>query len=342
MQINKIFNPAGNDRDVSSRSIWKANTTNLMQLNDVKYHWASQLFKQMRENFWIPEKVDLSQDINDYNNLTADERRGYDGFLSYLTFLDSIQTCNLPHIKSPVTSPEVNLCLTEQASQEGNHNKSYQVIIESIIPTEKRQGIYDLWREDKFLFERCKSIASLYQDYLDDSTEEKYFISLFADYCLEGIYFYAGFMLFYNLASRQLMPGTSDMIRYVNKDELSHVRLFQKIMEEAIQTFPHSTDQLYELMDKTVQQEIAWTNHIIGDTVLGITTISTEQYIKYLANTRLKAIGLKELYSGFNKSPYSHLERFADTKKEANVKGNFFETTVTSYSMATAINGWDF
>ena len=217
MQLNKVFNPLGDDRDISKRSMWFANTTNLMQLNDVKYNWAVQLFKQMREQFWIPEKVDLTQDINDYNNLTPEERRGYDGILSYLTFLDSIQTYNLPYIKSPVTSPEVNLCLTEQASQEGNHNKSYQVIIESVIPTEKRQGIYDLWREDKYLFERCKTIASIYQDYLDNSTEEKYFISLFADYCLESIYFYCGFMVFYNFASRMLMPGTADMIKYINR-----------------------------------------------------------------------------------------------------------------------------
>ena len=111
-----------------------------------------------------------------------------------------------------------------------------------------------------------------------------------------------------------------------------------------MQVFTFSSDQLYELMDKTVQQEIAWTNHIIGDDILGMTSTSNEHYIKYLANTRLKAIGLNQIYSGneLTKSPYAHLEKVADTKKDASTKANFFETTVTGYSMATAVDGWDF
>lgn len=52
MPTNPIFNPGGND-DVANRSIWFGETTNLMQLNDVRYPWAIGLYQQMRENFWI-------------------------------------------------------------------------------------------------------------------------------------------------------------------------------------------------------------------------------------------------------------------------------------------------
>jgi ribonucleoside-diphosphate reductase beta chain len=97
MPINPIFNPDGNDH-VENRSIWFGDTTNLMQLNDVRYPWAVGLYKQMRENFWVPEKLDITQDVVDYGNLTTDERRAFDGILSYLTFLDSIQTFNIPHL----------------------------------------------------------------------------------------------------------------------------------------------------------------------------------------------------------------------------------------------------
>ena len=340
MQTPKMFNPQGDD-SVESRQIWFGNTTNLMELNSVKYNWAVGLYAQMRENFWIPQKTDLTQDINDYNNLTDSERRAYNGILSYLTFLDSVQTRNLPHLKDPITAPELSLCFTEQESQEGLHNQSYQYMIETIIPGEYRTKVYEFWREDTCLKKRCQSIASLYQQYLDDKKPENYFVALIADYLLEGIYFYNGFNFFYNLASRQLMPGSSDMFKLINRDELSHVRLFQKLIPEAMKVFSYSKEQIYELFDQTVKQECFWTNHIIGNDVLGITEKSTENYTKWLANHRLKAIGLNPLYEGCEKNPYEHLERFADTKKEANTKANFFEATVTSYVMSSGLSGWD-
>jgi ribonucleoside-diphosphate reductase beta chain len=342
MPINPIFNPDGDDR-TENRSIWFGNTTNLMQLNDVRYTWAVGLYQQMRENFWLPQRLDITQDVTDYWNLTKDERYAYDGILSYLTFLDSVQTCNIPHIKSSVTAPEISLCMAEQISQEGMHNQSYQYLIETIIPPEKRNDVYDFWRTDKILKERCEFIAKLYQKYIDNPTAENYFISLLADYLLEGLYFYNGFIYFYNLASRMLMPGSADIFKMINRDELSHVRLYQKLIPEAMQIFPHSLEQIYEMFDTAVRHECLWTNHIVGNNILGITESSTEQYTKYLANIRLRAIGLEPLYKEekYNKSLYSHLERFSDTKKEAHTKANFFEATVTSYVMSSGVSGWD-
>ncbi len=340
---NAIFNPNGND-STEHRSIWFGDTTNLMQLNDVKYLWATGLYNQLRENFWIPQKLDVTQDVTDYKLLTPAERRAFDGILSYLTFLDSIQTCNLPHLKNAITAPEVRMCLVEQLSQEAMHNASYQYMIETIIPSDRRNSVYDFWREDKILANRCNYIAGQYQAYLENPSGETYFTSLLADYILESLLFYNGFTYFYTLSSRMLMAGSSDIFKMINRDELSHVRLFQKMLPEAMETFTHSKEQIYEMFDTAVQNEILWTNHIIGTDILGITEASTEQYTKYLANIRLKAIGLNYLYNEekFKKSPYDHLERFADTKAEGNTKANFFEAGVTSYSMSSGISGWEF
>ncbi|MDF2207978.1 MAG: ribonucleotide-diphosphate reductase subunit beta [Arthrospira platensis PCC 7345] len=159
----------------------------------------------------------MTQDVVDYTNLTPDERTAFDGILSYLTFLDSIQTCNIPYIKNSVTAPEVSLCMAEQISQEGMHNQSYQYMIETIIPSERRNYVYDFWRTDKVLRDRCEFIAGLYQQYVDDPTPENYFVSLMADYLLEGMYFYNGFIFFYNLASRMLMPGSADIFKMINR-----------------------------------------------------------------------------------------------------------------------------
>ena len=342
MEPNKIFSPNGND-DINNRSIWHGETTNLMQLNDVRYSWAVGLWKQMRENFWTSEKFDVTQDINDYQNLTPDEQKGYDGILSYLIFLDSIQTVNIPHLKSVVTAPEIALCMAEQISQEALHSQSYQYLLESIIPKEKINYIYDFWKTDKLLFERCEFIASMYQKYIDQKTEESYFEALIANFILEGLYFYSGFCFFYNLSSRMLMSGSADIFRMINRDELSHVRLYQKIIPEAMQTFPYSKDRIHEMFDKAVKYEVLWVNHIVGNNILGITESSTEQYIKYLANIRLKSIGLEPLYTDpiYFKNCYSHLEKIADTGKEASVKANFFDSGVTSYVMSSGVDGWE-
>ncbi|NEO84620.1 MAG: ribonucleotide-diphosphate reductase subunit beta [Spirulina sp. SIO3F2] len=342
MPVTPIFNPHGDDA-IENRSIWFGNVTNLMQLNDVRYPWAVGLYQQMRENFWIPQKLDLTQDVTDYWNLTPEERYAFDGILSYLTFLDSVQTCNIPHIKASITAPEISLCMAEQISQEGMHNQSYQYMIETIIPSERRTDVYDFWRTDQVLLKRCEYIAGLYQQYIDNPTPENYFIAFLADYMLEGLYFYNGFIFFYNLASRMLMPGSADIFKMINRDELSHVRLYQKLLPEAMATLPYAEDHVYEMFDKAVQYECQWTNHIVGEQILGITAASTEQYTKYLANLRLKAIGLKPLYTEdkYKKSPYAHLERFSDTKKAGNTKANFFEAGVTSYMMSSGIGGWD-
>jgi ribonucleoside-diphosphate reductase beta chain len=130
--------------------------------------------------------------VTDYQNLTPEERRAFDGILSYLTFLDSVQTCNIPHIKASITAPEISLCMAEQISQEGMHNQSYQVMIETIVPPDRRDDVYEFWRTDRVLLERCKFVAGIYQKYLDEPTAENYFVSLLADYMLEGLYFYNG------------------------------------------------------------------------------------------------------------------------------------------------------
>jgi len=87
--------------------------------------------------------------VTEYGHLTDEERYAYDGILSYLTFLDSVQTCNIPHLKGSVTAPEISLCMAEQISQEAMHNQSYQYLIETIIPSDRRGEVYDFWRTDK-------------------------------------------------------------------------------------------------------------------------------------------------------------------------------------------------
>ena len=231
MEKKLLFNPDGIDT-INTRTLIQGNSTNLFNLNNVKYTWASKLYRAMMENFWIPEKVDLTMDANDYSRLTVEERRAYDGILSFLVFLDSIQTNNVPKISEYITAPEVNLILSIQTYQEAVHSQSYAYTIESIIPSDKREKIYDFWRDDTVLYDRIRFIANIYQEFHDEPTRDNFAKVLIADYLLEAIYFYNGFNFFYMLAGRNLMLGTADIIRYINRDEMTHVVLFENMIKE--------------------------------------------------------------------------------------------------------------
>lgn len=332
-----IFNP---NAESTGDKIWNGETTNLMLLNNNRFKWAHQMYKKMREDFWIPQRIDLTADIVDYNEITNSEKTAFNGVLAYLIYLDSIQETMLPNIGQTMTSPDVRHCIAEQCYFEGIHSESYKYIVESLLPIERQDEIYDFWRTDKTLESRCKNVLTYYQNYIDSRSDEDYFYALFADFLLEGIYFYNGFQLFYTFAARQRMNSVADIIKLIQRDEQSHVRLFQKLITEASQEFTYSENKLYEMVDDAVSHEIEWTNHITGNDVLGISDKSTEQYTKYLADIRLRSIGLNPIYS-INKSPYSHLEKIADIGSDASTKANFFETTTTSYNMSTAIGGWD-
>lgn len=139
------------------------------------------------------------------------------------------------------------------------------------------------------------------------------------------------------------MLGTADIIRYINRDELTHVVLFENLIKNIMNENPGfiNEEMIADMFHTAVRQEIDWTNHILGDDILGVTRESTEEYTKYLANQRMKSLGLKELYPGFNINPYKHLEKIADTGGEGVLKANFFESTVTSYNQSSAVEGWE-
>ena len=143
-----LFNPDG-DTDVLKRRMIGGNTTNLNDYNNLKYTWASEWYRQAMNNFWIPEEINLSQDIKDYPNLSPAERKAYDKILSFLVFLDSIQTANLPCVGEYITANEVNLCLNIQTFQECVHSQSYSYMLDTICSPDERMDILYQWKTDE-------------------------------------------------------------------------------------------------------------------------------------------------------------------------------------------------
>ena len=342
MKKNQIFNASGDDT-IENRTIIKGNTTGLFNLNVVKYPWAKQMYQVMIGNFWVPEKVGgLGDDAIMYKKLTAKEQKAYRGMLSFLTFLDSIQTVNLPNFSDYITSPEINLLLSIQSYQEAIHSQSYTTILETVVDAKERESIYYFWRDDKVLLERNKYIGDIYQTFIDKPNDKNFFRALVGNYLLESLYFYNGFAFFDTLVYNSKMIATGRMINYIRRDELTHVVLFANILKEIKTEFPDMFDEklVRDMFKEAVKQEISWTNHIIGEGVAGISKKSTDRYTKYLANERFALLKLDPLYPDITKNPYKHIESMADNNSE---KTNFFESTVVNYTQSSSLKGsWDF
>ena len=335
-----LFNPDG-DTEVRLRRVIGGNTTNLNDFNNMRYPWVSDWYRQAMNNFWIPEEINLSQDVKDYPKLSVPERTAYDKILSFLVFLDSIQTANLPAIGEYITANEVNLCLSIQTFQECVHSQSYSYMLDTICSPTKRDEILYQWKTDEHLLRRNTFIGDLYNEFQKKKDAFTLLKVAMANYILEGVYFYSGFMFFYNLARNGKMPGSAQEIRYINRDENTHLWLFRNIIHELQQEnpelfTPERIETLRQMLEEGVRQEIAWGHYVIGDDIPGLTKDMITDYIKYLGNQRWSGLGYGTLYVGYDREPESMT--WVSQYSNANmVKTDFFEAKSTAYAKSTAL-----
>lgn len=335
MKKRKLFDADGT---LYTTDLLNGSPINLLRMDNSKYKWATALYKQMKEVFWIPQTISMSDDLTDWAKLPREEKTAYKSILSFLVFLDSIQVTNIPRLADYFTAPEVCQCLTAHAFQEAIHADSYSYLIESLFRSESEKlEIYEQWKVNNHLKNRIKYITGIYQDFSDNPNKKNFIKALIGNYILEGIYFYNAFNFFFSLENRGLMRKTASMIRFINRDELLHRSLFQRILEN----IDLDTKVVHSLFSEAVDQEITWSNDVLGDEILGISKRTISEYTKFLANECLLRIKQPLLYPK-NENPYKHLESLADTKGEGSVYISFFENTSTSYQQESVLAGWDF
>jgi len=340
MKRKKIYNPDSTE-DVNDRKVFGGDPTGIFELNNIKYQWAYNLWEVMLNNTWFPKEVDMTRDVNDYKNITSDEKAAYDKALSQLIFMDSLQTNNLIDNVNPyVTSPEINLILVRQSFEEALHSQSYAVMVDSI--STNSEEIYELWRTDMMLKTKNDAIFRTYDQLSVNPTETNFVKACFANQILEGIYFYSGFAYIYTLARSGKMLGSAQMIRFIQRDEVTHLILFQNLINTLRKERPDLfTDQLKEeviaMFEEAVKLESDWGKYITQGQILGLTDDIIDQYIKYLADERLSAVGFDKLYNVTN--PIKWVDDFAKFNDQ---KTNFFEGTVTNYSKGSLTFDDDF
>lgn len=323
-----LFNENGDDKPENQELI-NGNPTGISNLNENRYKWTAQLYRIMTGNFWIPEKVSMSEDK--VTILTPEEDEAVKDTLSFLIFLDSFQCLNLPNIHKYITAPNVSNILIIQQYQEVIHSQSYQYILDALYPLMTRESIYNRWRTNPNLLKRIKYITDIANRFKAEPNVENFKEIVVANLLLESIYFYQGFMFFDQLASRNKLVQTDKQIDYIRRDEMTHIGIFTNIIRELFTD--EDKEIVVDMFKQAVNHEIEWAHFVYGDKILGISKESSERYVKFLANDRMKRINMNPIYPEITVNPYAHLE---SSKRE-----NFFETTVTSYDRSESVTGWD-
>ena len=330
MDRKTIYNPDSKE-GLNARRVFGGNPDGMINFTRAKYEWAVKLWDTMEANTWFPREVQMTQDAKDYKYLTPAEKRMYDLVLSQLIFMDSLQTNNLmDNINPYITAPEINAILSRQSYEEANHSKSYAVMVESI--SDNTDLIYDMWKTDAKLKEKNTFIATVYKNLAGGIDDHKIVLAMFANQILEGLYFYAGFAAMYALGKSGKMLGSSQMIKFIQRDEVTHLLLFQNMInstkKESPELFtPELEQEVRAMFRQAVDLEASWGAYITQGQILGFTKDIIRQYIEYLADRRLEAVGYAPEYNV--KHPIPWVDGYSSFNDQ---RTNFFEGNVVNYS----------
>lgn len=332
LQKPLLFNPDGGD-SYEDQAIIFGNPSGVANLNNIRHDWAVAAYQKMLADFWIPQKISLVEDKITLSQLDDNEMEALKNTLSFLIFLDSFQAANLPNIAEYITSPIVRNAIIAQEFQETIHQNAYQYILQSLFDNQEREDIYNRWRTNDVLFKRNKMIADIAQEFVETKNTDTFAKVCVANYALEGVYFYSGFNYFDQLAHRGKIVQSGKQIDYIRRDEFGHMGLFANIIKEI--NVP--VELFHQVMEDAVRNETEYAIANYGNKILGISSDSSIQYMKWLGNDRCKRAGMPLLFDQVD-NPYAHLEL---SSREGSKRENFFETTVTSYVMAGSLTGWD-
>ncbi len=329
---------------INKRRVINGVDDGLMQVSPLKHPFADEIFKTMLHNNWVPQEVYMGKDLEMWESkdeLTENERRVFKRSLAFVSNLDGIQTDNITsNILRQITSPEISLALIRQAYEEALHVHSYSTMVEALKLDQEE--IYGMYRTDQELYEKnkyvLKSLGSISGDNFKTGTfknDQLFLEACVSNIILEGIYFYSAFLVFYTLKRNGKMPGSAEMIQFINRDEDIHLKLFIKIVNEIKKEQPELwTDELKQTLigniKGAVEHESSWGKSCINEGILGLVPDKLEQYIQFVADMRLIAIGMEPLYNVNN--PFPWIEQFTQGSM---IEVNFFEGTVREYGTGT-------
>jgi ribonucleoside-diphosphate reductase beta chain len=322
----------------------------LNQLVPFKYEWAWQKYLDGCANHWMPQEISMSRDIalwKDPNGLSADERTIIKRNLGFFSTADSLVANNLVlAIYRHITNPECRQYLLRQSFEEAVHTHAYQYIVESLGLDEGE--IFNMYREVPSIYEKDVFQLQFTQELADPDfktgtveTDRRFLRNLIGYYIImEGLFFYVGFVQMLSFGRQNKMTGSSEQFQYIMRDESMHLNFGVDMINSIKLENPHlwTSDfqqEIIDLVKQGVELEYAYAVDTMPRGVLGLNAQMFSEYLRFIANRRLKQIGLPEQYVGA-KNPFPWMSEMIDLKKEK----NFFETRVIDYQTGGALS-WE-
>lgn len=299
-----------------------------------------EVWNRLVNNFWLPEKIPLSNDIQSWNTLTPDEQLLTMRVFAGLTMLDTVQaTVGAVSLIPDAITPHEEAVYTNIAFMESVHAKSYSSIFSTLCSTKEIDEAFRWSVENPNLQKKAQIVMEYYRG--DNPLKRKVASTL-----LESFLFYSGFYLPMHWSSRAKLTNTADLIRLIIRDEAVHGYYigykFQKGLEKVSQAERDELkDYTFSLMYELYDNEIQYTQDLYDGVGL---TEDVKKFLHYNANKALMNLGYEAMFpssvTNVNPSILSALSPNADENHD------FFSGSGSSYVIgkaeATEDDDWDF
>lgn len=311
-------------------------SVNVARYDQQKFEIFEKLIEKQLSFFWRPEEVDVSSDRIDYNKLPDHEKHIFISNLKYQTLLDSIQGRSPNVALLPLVSlPEVETWIETWSFSETIHSRSYTHIIRNIVNDPGL--VFDDIVENEHILKRAKDIAHYYDDLIQltndyhrygegthqingepvevslNKLKRKLYLCLMSVNALEAIRFYVSFACSFAFAERELMEGNAKIIKLIARDEALHLTGTQHMINllrngqddfEFLQIAEECKQECFDLFKAAAEQEKEWAEYLFKDgSMIGLNKDILCQYVEYITNVRMQAVGLPTAYPEATSNP---------------------------------------
>ena len=323
-----VFNTS-TDVDTRKQPMFFGQPLGLQRYDHYKYPVFDKLTQQQLGYFWRPEEVSLQKDRGDYQSLRPEQKHIFTSNLKYQIMLDSVQGRGPGMAFIPYCSlPELEACMEVWGFMEMIHSRSYTYIIKNVYsdPAE----VFDTILDDEKIMSRATNVTGAYDDFINSAQQygtsndwlfaqegagysregrlelkRKLYRAIANVNILEGIRFYVSFACSFAFGELKLMEGSAKIISLIARDENQHLVLTQNIINkwregddpDMLRIAKEEEEWVYQTFDKAVNEEKVWADYLFKDgSMIGLNSKLLVQYVEWIANRRMKAIGLKPLY----------------------------------------------
>mgnify|MGYP003306083573 CR=1 FL=1 len=315
--------------DTKKQPMFFGKPLGVQRYDSYKYPVFDKLTTQQLGYFWRPEEVSLQKDRSDYQTLNAVQKHIFTSNLKYQTMLDSVQGRAPGMAFIPYCSlPELEACMECWGFMEMIHSRSYTYIVKNVYsdPAE----VFDTILKDEKILERAQSVTESYDEFINQAQQwgqgnfwqpdakqspsaqwslkdlkRQLYRAIANVNILEGIRFYVSFACSFAFGELKLMEGSAKIISLIARDENQHLVLTQNILNnwrkgddpDMMEIMKDEEDWTYQMFDKCVNEEKKWAEYLFKDgSMIGLNDKLLYQYVEWIANKRIKAIGLKPQY----------------------------------------------